>query len=101
MEELYIDDIKKSDLKNIKEITLNEANKLDFNGFVILPNKHIHDSGYRCFDLILLESHKILGRLETYSDVINLNGIAGRGKYTREHLKYDDWNIDILKNRNN
>ena len=44
MEELIIDDIKKSELKNIKEITLKEANELYFNGFVILPNKHIHDS---------------------------------------------------------
>ena len=46
----------------------------------------------------MLNGHIVLGRLTTLSDVINLNGTGGEGKYTRESNKSDDWNIDILQN---
>lgn len=64
--------------------------------FVILPGKGnksaLHDSGYRCMDFVLIDNYKPVGRINSCSDVIHLDGIGGDGV----NRIRPGWNIDCL-----
>lgn len=75
-----------------------------FNGFVIIPTGEIHDSGYVCMKFALTNKDEVVGCVGGGSDVINLNGIGGYGKYDDEYQikvitrkgPIIDWSIDCL-----
>ena len=78
-----------------------KENKVEFDSLVILPTRHIHDSGYRCMDFVAVAKNKPLYRLSGWSDVIHIDGIAGFGYdwlnlYNRcpEMIKPIAWSID-------
>ena len=75
----------------------------EFDSLIILPTKHIHDSGYRALDFIATHYEKPICRLSGCSDVIHIEGIAGMGykwleRYGRcpDKIKPRDWSIDCL-----
>lgn len=72
----------------------------EFDTLVILPTRHIHDSGYRCMDFIACVGSKAIIRLSGCSDVIHLDGIGGYGKWSGaipESIKIKGWSIDCLR----
>ena len=59
----------KKDFKKVKRIKV--AKRIHFDSFVVLPNKKIHDSGFRCMDFILLDSDSNpIGKVGGASDAI-------------------------------
>jgi hypothetical protein len=78
----------------------------EFNGVVIIPTNELHESGFGCMKFALINNSEVVGCVGGGSDVINLNGIGGYGKYNKhfdEALKTNmtkrvDWSIDCLSN---
>jgi len=96
-------------MKSINEMTRKEFEKLPYNddwrneklknirGLVIIPTRRMHDSGYRIIEVIAygenLEPIKVGG----CSDVLNFDGIGGRGKnYETGAEDHGGWNMDCL-----
>ena len=77
-----------------------------FNGVVIIPTNELHDSGFGCMKFALINNSEVVGCVGGGSDVINLNGIGGYGKYNKHFeetfktnmTKRVDWSIDCLSN---
>jgi hypothetical protein len=78
----------------------NWSKEVDCDGIVILPQRRMHDSGYRCMDFVAVKKGFPVCRLSGCSDVIHFDGIGGRGLHGRigEVIKGIpiDWNIDCL-----
>jgi len=73
----------------------------EFNGVVIIPTNELHDSGFGCMKFALLNHSEVVGCVGGGSDVIQLNGIGGYGKYNKnftDMVKRIDWSIDCLPN---
>jgi len=75
-----------------------------FDSLVILPQRTLHDSGYRCMDFVAVKEDKAVCRLSGCSDVIHIQGIGGFGrnwfkKYGTlpKSVTPKAWNIDCLK----
>lgn len=73
-----------------------------FDSLIILPLKEIHDSGYRCLDFVAVRKGVPICRLSGCSDVINLDGIGGYGKWDSgkgrpKAVTPKGWSIDCLK----
>ena len=49
----------------------------EFDSMIILPTKHIHDSGFRCMDFVAVKGKEPFCRLSGCSDVIHMDGIGG------------------------
>lgn len=84
-----------------KVLTIGEAQKLNFVSMVIIPNEKIHDSNWRCMDIVLVDQHlEPICRVETYSDVLHLDGIGGKGYVwvhpTGQLVESKGWKIDCL-----
>jgi len=82
--------------------SLDRAN-INFDSIVILPQRHRHDSGYRCIDFVACKKDTAICRLSGCSDVLHINGIGGFGyKWSEDGLGVPnkirpiDWNIDCL-----
>jgi len=73
----------------------------DIDAIVIIPLKHLHDSGWRCMDFVAIREDKPVCRLSGCSDVIHLGGIGGFGKWYEGMIpgKVEpiDWGIDSLE----
>ena len=75
-----------------------------FTSFVIVPMNYDHDSGYRCFKVILMNNSEdeVIGIIGGGSDVINLDGIGGYGlrepnvPWVKDITPRVDWSIDCL-----
>ncbi|MCP4988381.1 MAG: hypothetical protein GY928_20715 [Colwellia sp.] len=65
------------------------STKIVCNSLVIIPLRRIHDSGYRCIDLIAVKSGKPICSLSGISDVIDLGGFFNKTD--------DGWRIECLK----
>jgi hypothetical protein len=70
---------------------------------VILPTRHMHDSGYRCMDFVAIKGNEALCLLSGCSDVIHVDGIGGFGhdwlnNYGRVPISIpiSGWSIDCL-----
>ena len=77
----------------------------EFAEVVLLPGKagekHLHDSGYRCIELVPIRDGKPLGRIASWGhDVVHLDGVGGYGEYMEvgHHpmVEPKPWNIDCL-----
>lgn len=101
-----------------KEITIHNATRKDFealplrewntdigefDSMVILPQRGVHESGYRLMDFVAVKRDKPLYRLSGCSDVIHINGIGGYGlnwlekyKTVPSQIPPIDWSIDCL-----
>ena len=75
----------------------------EFTSLVILPTKHIHDSGYRAMDFVAVsQDQKPICRLSGCSDVIHIDGIGGLGNWSAEGgiprtIRPKGWTIDCLR----
>lgn len=58
-----------------KSYTNEEIGEVD--SLVILPEKHYHDSGWRCMSFVTIQNGVPTYRISGCSDVINLGGIGG------------------------
>lgn len=74
-----------------------------FTSLVIIPTKHIHDSGFICMDFVGIRDEKPVCRLSGCSDVIHVDGIGGygyrwasRGKGVPLEIPISGWSIDCL-----
>lgn len=93
---MNIFDMKKSDFKDIP--VTNDTVK-DFDDVVIIPTNRKHDSGYRCMEFVFCEKGEPFVKSFGGSDVLNLNGIGGYGKwkgYLPTMVQPIGWNIDCL-----
>jgi hypothetical protein len=76
----------------------------DFDSLVILPNRRMHDSGYRCMSFVCCKGDKPIVKLGGGSDVIHIDGIGGFGyKWLERYgtcpntISPNSWSIDCLK----
>lgn len=76
----------------------------EFDSFVILPMRQLHDSGFRCMDFVAVKGDQPICRLSGCSDVVHLDGIGGYGydwlkKYGTcpELVPPSNWSIDCLR----
>ena len=63
----------------------------EFDSLIILPTKHLHDSGFWCMDFVAVKGSEPFCRLSGCSDVIHIDGIGG----------YRDWETDRKSTRLN
>lgn len=82
-----------------KSYTNEEIGEVD--SLVILPEKHYHDSGWRCMSFVTIQNGVPTYRISGCSDVINLGGIGGYNFKSTDRIKSQtvpnaDWHIDCL-----
>lgn len=82
-----------------KSYTNEEIGEVD--SLVILPEKHNHDSGWRCMSFVTIQNGVPTYRISGCSDVINLGGIGGYNFKSTDRIKSQtvpnaDWHIDCL-----
>jgi hypothetical protein len=80
----------------------------EVDSLIILPEKHYHDSGYRCMSFVTIQKGKPTYKISGCSDVIHFGGIGGLNvRYYTGDLTYQervkekktptvDWCIDCL-----
>ena len=102
--EEYIDAIKR---KEIPVIEWDDFGKTSFDYFVIVPYGKVHESGWGAFCIVAFryrnngETTEPVGAFVEWHDVIDLDGIAGRGLFDCEKkcykpLEAHGWSIDML-----
>ena len=73
----------------------------EFDSLVIMPTRHVHDSGFRCIECVAAIKEKPICRLAGGSDVINLDGIGGYGHRPWNGIPSmvppKGWSVDCLK----
>ena len=82
-----------------KSYTNEEIGEVD--SLVILPEKHNHDSGWRCMSFVTIQNGVPTYRISGCSDVIHLGGIGGHNIKSTDRIKSQtvpnaDWHIDCL-----
>lgn len=88
-----------------KSYTNEEIGEVD--SLVILPEKHNHDSGWRCMSFVTIQNGVPTYRISGCSDVINLGGIGGynflymsdcesSNRMKSQTVPNADWHIDCL-----
>lgn len=82
-----------------KSYTNEEIGEVD--SLVILPEKHNHDSGWRCMSFVTIQNGVPTYRISGGSDVIHLGGIGGHNIKSTDRIKSQtvpnaDWHIDCL-----
>lgn len=82
-----------------KSYTNEEIGEVD--SLVILPEKHNHDSGWRCMSFVTIQNGVPTYRISGCSDVINLGGIGGYNSKSTDRIKSQtvpnvEWHIDCL-----
>jgi hypothetical protein len=76
--------------------------KITCDSLVILPTPRMHDSGYRCIQVVAVEQTHPLCSVAGGSDVICLDGIGGLGRNTSREITLfsqaisGGWQIDCL-----
>lgn len=72
----------------------------EFDSLIILPTKHLHDSGFWCMDFVAVKGNEPFCRLSGCSDVIHIDGIGGYGEWKQNVptvIPPKGWSIDCLK----
>lgn len=82
-----------------KSYTNEEIGEVD--SLVILPERHYHDSGWRCMSFVTIQNGVPTYRISGCSDVIHLGGIGGHNIKSTDRIKSQtvpnaDWHIDCL-----
>ena len=72
-----------------------------FYSLVIIPQEEIHESGFRCMDYVAVSrSCEPIMRLSGCSDVLEIDGIGGYGKFNGKGIPFSrpiqGWKIDCL-----
>ncbi len=77
----------------------------EFDTLIIIPQDHVHDSGWKCMDFVAAKDGEPICRLSGCSDVLHLDGIGGHGigghgnwrggEYSRL-VEAKGWRIDCL-----
>lgn len=79
----------------------------EVDSLVILPERHYHDSGYRCMSFVTIQNGVPTYRISGCSDVINLGGIGGynfqgvsdcdsSNRIKSQTVPNANWHIDCL-----
>lgn len=101
-----INDMTKKELELVPFLDVNNKEQyvFDFDSLVILPNKRIHDSDYRCMSFIACKKDEPICQLSGGSDVIHIEGVGGYGfdwlnrfKTVPTSISPIGWSIDCLK----
>lgn len=84
--------------------TNKEVGEVD--SLIILPQKHRHDSGYRCMSFITIQNGKPTYKISGCSDVIHFGGIGGFNcqkvstilseRMNTKKIPIVEWSIDCL-----
>ena len=99
-------DISEMTRRDFEELPYRESwdEEVECHSLVVLPTRRLHDSGYRCLDLVACQHEVAFCRLAGGSDVINLEGIGGFGYRWHEREGASrflvvpvGWSIDCLK----
>lgn len=72
----------------------------EFDSLIILPTKHLHDSGFWCMDFVAVKGNEPFCRLSGCSDVIRIYGISKDGELKQNVqtvIPLNEWKIDCLK----
>ncbi len=72
----------------------------EFDSLIILPLRKIHESGFRKMDFVAVKNSTPLCKLSGCSDVINIDGIGGYGKWNNDipvSVSPKGWSVDCLK----
>ena len=88
-----------------KSYTNEEIGEVD--SLVILPEKHHHDSGWRCMSFVTIQNGIPTYRISGCSDVIHLGGVGGynfqcmsdcdsSNRIKSQTVPNADWHIDCL-----
>ena len=82
-----------------KSYTNEEIGEVD--SLVILPEKHYHDSGWKCMSFVTIQNGVPTYRISGGSDVIHLGGIGEHNVKSTDRIKSQtvpnaDWHIDCL-----
>jgi hypothetical protein len=88
-----------------KSYTNEEIGEVD--SLVILPERHYHDSGWRCMSFVTIQNGVPTYRISGCSDVINLGGIGGynfqgmsdcesSNRIKSQTVPNANWHIDCL-----
>jgi len=100
--------------KSIRDMTRKEFEELphreswdeevECNSLILLPTRRLHDSGYRCIDMVACQDDIAFCRVAGGSDVVNIEGIGGFGYRwadregaSRFLVAPAGWSIDCLK----
>ena len=90
----------KKDFSAVPERASWDAKVELFNSLVIIPTKHMHDSGFMCMDFVAVDDkNEPICRLSGCSDVLHIDGIGGYGKqYVPGVMSrpIQGWSIDCL-----
>lgn len=96
-------DMTKEDFEKVPERGGRSRDIGEFNALVIIPQNYAHDSGWMCMDFVAVSKEgEPICRLSGCSDVLNLDGIGGYGKWRADELKLPrriepkGWSIDCL-----
>ena len=76
-----------------------------FDSIVILPQRKLHNSQFRCLDFVAVVEDKPLARLSGCSDILHIEGIGGYGKnWLNKYamaiptlVPVGGWSIDCLR----
>lgn len=72
----------------------------EFDSLIILPTKHLDDSGFWCMDFVAVKGNEPFCRLSGCSDVIHIDGIGGYSEWKQNVptvIPHKGWSIDCLK----
>lgn len=95
-------------MKDLNENTLQEFLEMPtkkptetFVSVIIVPTDEIHDSGFRCMKFILTDGDRIVGVVDTGSDVVWPNGVCNFGRNMLgnfiDKIPYMGLHMDCLK----
>lgn len=91
--------MKKSDFQNVPTRTRYDEDIGEFDSLVLIPTRKKHDSGLMCMDFVACIKGKPICRLSGHSDVLNIDGIGGYGKWhgsVPETIRPKGWSIECL-----
>ena len=95
---------KKADFKQLPHISQLEECKRVFDSLIIVPERYKHDSGYMCMSVVGCVGENAVCIMGGGSDVLNLDGIGGYGKWFNgffngelpDKIEPKGWSIDCL-----
>ena len=97
-------DINKMTRKEFEALPFREdwCKEIICDSIILLPQRTLHDSGYRHLDFVAVRDNEPVCKLSGRSDVIHLDGIGGfgynwsKGGHVPDIISVSGWNMDCL-----
>ena len=98
---MHVNKMKKADFEKVPQRTGFNSPVQDFYSLVIIPERHLHESGFRAMSFVAVDKNgEPIVRMSGYSDILNIDGIGGYGEYhgfLADSRPVQGWEIDCLK----